>query len=132
MKRFLTVLVLMVMGLSAFAYDGFRFDDSGKFPKCERTSMGTGNIDGCRWLAQDLGYDLSTMTEVVVDRDAYCLLYNFVEGHRKSTIENCVKKGIITKTQAKTAQVWGCVETEEYVGFYTSNGYWVEYHLFKK
>lgn len=109
MKRVLMALMIMLVCFNAFAYEGFRFNND-RLPEKITYCYGSGKC-GYKWLLQDRGYDISEMTPVVVDYDAFCLLGNMSD-----------LKG----------NDWAIIETKEYLGVTTTNGYWREYYLYRK
>lgn len=108
MKKIIAVL-MMIFGLSSvFAYEGFRFNKYDQLPEGAISYAGPGRHSHL-WILKNNGYDTSKMTEVLMDFDAYDLLYNQL-----------------------AEKDWVFIETEDYVGVTTTNGYWREYHLYRK
>lgn len=115
MKRFITLfMAALLFVMPSFAYDGFKFNEGGKSPKDLNVYCGSGVIGTDTFLFKEFNIDESKLTEVVVDRDAYCLLYN------------------ISRTKDGKELDWCIIEATDFIGVKRYTGWWTEYHLYKK
>lgn len=115
MKRLMMIAALLfIMVAPMFAYDGFKFNDDGVAYGVS-LHYGIGYVNNDTFLLKEYNIDESKLVEVVVDRDAYCLLY-WLSFSKDGSIE----------------YDWCVVESADFVGVKRYNGYWTEYHLYKK